>query len=303
MPEPAFDYTIVGGGLQGCLAAHALAHHQPAARVLLLEQGAALCGNHTWSFHETDMPPAASAWLDRLVSVRWPGYVVRFPGYTRRVDLPYATITSDDLRAATMQLAAPQAPDSGVPLDVRCGVSCSAVSATSVVVCGDASGADGGETIHSRCVIDCRGLAARRGAPADVPAGVGFQSFIGLEYTTDGDWPAAEPTIMDVRGDQEEGFEFLYELPLSPSRVLLEYTRFSNEPACDESRAEAFIQQRFSEAGVKPAGVVRTERGCLPMPFALQGVGAGDAKPSGLVAGGYAGGWYHAATGYSMPLA
>ena len=50
-PHPAFDYGIVGGGLQGCLLAHALAWHRPEATVLLLEQGDTLCGNHTWSFH------------------------------------------------------------------------------------------------------------------------------------------------------------------------------------------------------------------------------------------------------------
>ena len=48
---PAFDYVIVGGGLQGCLLAHALAWHRPEAAVLMLEQAAELCGNHTWSFH------------------------------------------------------------------------------------------------------------------------------------------------------------------------------------------------------------------------------------------------------------
>ena len=36
---PEFDYGIVGGGLQGCLLAHALAWHRPEATVLLLDTG------------------------------------------------------------------------------------------------------------------------------------------------------------------------------------------------------------------------------------------------------------------------
>ena len=56
---PEFDYGIVGGGLQGCLLAHALAWHRPEATVLLLEQADDLCGNHTWSFHETDIADMA----------------------------------------------------------------------------------------------------------------------------------------------------------------------------------------------------------------------------------------------------
>jgi lycopene beta-cyclase len=127
---------------------------------------------------------------------------------------------------------------------------------------------------------------------------VGYQTVIGHEYQTAQRWPAAEPTVMDVPADQAAGFEFLYELPLGPDRVLLEYTRFHEEPACDESRATALISARLAEAGAGSAKLIRTEHGCLPMPYATAATGEGPSP-----AGGYAGGWYHAATGYSMPLA
>jgi len=103
---------------------------------------------------------------------------------------------------------------------------------------------------------------------------------------------------MDVPTDQAAGFEFLYELPLGPHRVLLEYTRFHELPGCDESRAAELIALRLAEAGAETADLIRTERGCLPMPYAWA-----DSRPGSSLAGGYAGGWYHAATGYSMPLA
>lgn len=280
-----FDHVIVGGGLQGCLLAHALAHHRPEARVLLVERGADLCGNHTWSFHESDVPKQARAWFDPLVAHRWPGYAVRFPGLSRRVGIPYATITSDGLREATRRLATGETGRAA--LVVRCGEDCRIVSPTRIRIGGTA-------TVDAATVIDCRGRAAAPG----LPQGAGYQSFIGHEYVTGRGWPAAEPTVMDVREDQACGFEFLYELPLGPDRVLLEYTRFSEEPTCDEARAETLIAARLAEAGADAAERVRTERGCLPMPYAAPVRDAGMS-----VAGGYAGGWYHAATGYSMPLA
>jgi lycopene beta-cyclase len=80
--------------------------------------------------------------------------------------------------------------------------------------------------------------------------------------------------------------------------VLLEYTRFHEEPSCDEARAASLISARLAEANAGTAKLIRTEHGCLPMPYA---VAARRETPS--PAGGYAGGWYHAATGYSMPLA
>jgi lycopene beta-cyclase len=287
MTPLAADYVIVGGGLQGCLLAHALAHHQPEAHVVLVERADELCGNHTWSFHGSDVPPEARAWFDPLVTHRWPGYLVRFPGLSRRVRIPYGTITSENLRAATHQLAAKADIETPARLTIRQGASCEIVSPCQARLAGE---------IHLDCraVIDCRGLAATSG----MPRGVGFQSFIGREYETGRPWPATEPTVMDVRSDQACGFEFLYELPLAPDRVLLEYTRFSEEPTCDEARADALISSRLAEAGVDSPTLIRTERGCLPMPYARS-----SRRATRAVAGGYAGGWYHAATGYSMPLA
>jgi lycopene beta-cyclase len=284
---PEFDYGIVGGGLQGCLLAHALAWHQPQATVMLLERGAELCGNHTWSFHETDVAEQARSWFDPLVAHRWPGYRVRFPKLSRRVNISYATITSDRLREATLSLAGGAGgPARSGRLVVRTGESCEILGPTAVRVGGTAE-------ISCRTVLDCRGRAA-----AGPAGGAGYQTFIGHEYETVRRWPAAEPTVMDVPADQAAGFEFLYELPLGPDRVLLEYTRFHEEPVCDESRAAALISARLAEAGAGAAKLIRTEHGCLPMPYAAAARREGPSP-----AGGYAGGWYHAATGYSLPLA
>jgi len=287
-PEFDFDYLIVGGGLQGCLVAHALASRRPEATVLLLERAAELCGNHTWSFHETDVAEQARGWFDPLVTHRWPGYRVSFPGLSRRVRIPYATITSDRLREATLSLAGEAAgPARAGRLVIRTGESCEILSPTVVRLGGNAE-------VSCRAVIDCRGRAASAGPPS----GAGYQTFIGHEYETDRRWPASEPTVMDVRADQAGGFEFLYELPLGPDRVLLEYTRFHEEPACDKARAAELISSRLAEAGAGSAKLIRSEHGCLPMPYA-----AATRHEGPSLAGGYAGGWYHAATGYSMPLA
>jgi lycopene beta-cyclase len=281
-----FDHIIVGGGLQGCLVAHAIAHHQPQADVLLIERSSTLCGNHTWSLHQSDVPQSAHDWFDPLITFRWPGYVVKFPSEVQRVKIGYATITSESLREATEKLAAGRTPQSGGSLSVHCGAACQILSPTLVQL--------GTEQIDAAVVIDCRGRAASQRPPQ----GSGYQSFIGHEYETGGVWPEAEPTVMDVFADQSSGFEFLYELPFGNGRVLLEYTRFSEEAGVDPSRAEAAIRARLAAAGLGGRTPVRTETGCLPMPYTV----ASGSEPV-AVAGGYATCWFHAATGYSMPLA
>ena len=283
-----FDYIVVGGGLQGCLLLHALAHHRPEARVLLTERADELCGNHTWSFHETDVPLNAWEWLRPLVEYRWPAYRVSFPGMARRVELPYATITSDGLRRATCDLRRVDEPGVGSRQRLlRFGETCEILSPTQVRL-GDK------RVVEATVVLDCRGRSDLQANSV----GAGFQAFVGCEYSIHERWPASEPTLMDVREDQAEGFEFLYELPFGPHRVLLEYTRFSADTQCNPKRAEELISKRLAESGVRSPELVRQEQGCLPMPYIKANV---RAEPA--LAGGYAGGWCHVATGYSMPLA
>jgi len=67
---PDADLILVGGGLANGLLALRLRQQRPELRVLLLEQGETLGGNHTWSFHQHDLTPAQQAWLAPLVEQR-----------------------------------------------------------------------------------------------------------------------------------------------------------------------------------------------------------------------------------------
>ena len=98
------DIIIVGGGLAGSLAAWRIASRRPEWRLLVIEAGRRLGGNHTWSFHDTDVTPVAADWLTPLVVQRWPRHEVRFPGGRRELPGAYLSITSDRLH----EVIAPQ---------------------------------------------------------------------------------------------------------------------------------------------------------------------------------------------------
>ena len=66
------DVLIAGGGLAGSLAAWRIATLHPTASLLLLEAGATLGGNHTWSFHDSDISPDQRTWLQPLITAQWP---------------------------------------------------------------------------------------------------------------------------------------------------------------------------------------------------------------------------------------
>ena len=274
----ARDYIIVGGGLQGGLIALALRHRQPAARVTVIDRGLRPGGNHTWSFHANDIPTEAEPFVRPLVSAEWPNYLVNFPGFARTVPSRYAAISSDRFA------------------DVLENAGCELLTGTEVVALGESSvRLAGGTELNAACVLDSRGPTA-----AEPPTETGYQKFVGLEIETERPWPDAVPTVMDAIVPQDDGFRFVYVLPFTPNRVLIEDTLFSDGPLLNKP---LFRQRIGAYADARNVGrwhVAREEAGVLPMPWVGGGVRVPDAGPIPV---GYAGGWCHPATGYSLPVA
>jgi lycopene beta-cyclase len=144
-------------------------------------------------------------------------------------------------------------------------------------------------------VIDNRGPAPLN---ASSFAG-GFQKFWGFELELNSDWPHANPIVMDDQIDQKDGFRFIYTLPMEPRRVLVEDTRFSNTTSIDREECLEKVRAYVISRGCHDWRIVREEHGVLPMP--TNGFMPGSGLP--MLAGGYRGGWFHAATGYSFPMA
>ncbi len=271
------DYLIVGGGLTGGLIALAVRHWRPTATVTVVERAARPAGNHTWAFHAMDVPSAADDFIRPLVVASWDGYRVRFPGYEREVCQRYSSITADRFAAAVEQ--------SG----------CELLTGAEVVrLTADRIELADGRELAGRCVIDARGPAA------NLPLGCGFQKFVGLEVEVDRPWPHPLPTVMDAAVPQDDGYRFMYTLPFTPTRVLVEDTYFSDAPHLDRNKLRTRVGDYLRAHGISSWRVVREESGVLPMPWS--GGGAAVDRSGPLVVG-YAGGWFHPATGYSIPLA
>jgi len=152
---------------------------------------------------------------------------------------------------------------------------------------------DGGEELRARLVIDARGPEAHSAEHV-----IGYQKFVGLELELEQPTTLTEPIVMDATVRQEDGFRFVYALPLSPTLVLVEDTYFADGPRLDvptlRNRALAYAH----ELGLGISRIVREETGVLPLPAA-----ATPTRASSPFRAGYAGGWFHPTTGYSFPIA
>ncbi|MFM2153450.1 MAG: hypothetical protein RL199_1885 [Pseudomonadota bacterium] len=279
-PHP-FDYVLVGGGLQNGLVALALRSARPAASIVMVERANLLGGNHTWCFHDGDVPPEALAWLSELVAQEWPRYDVRFPGFERTVDIGYRAITSDRFDAVVKE-AVRRGPG-----ELLTGVDAVEVSPGRVRL-------SDGRVLRARLVVDARGPGLQ---PAPERARAGWQKFVGLEVRTRRPHGLGRPLLMDALGPQHDGFRFMYVLPFGPDRALVEDTRFSDDAALDVAQARTAVESWMNEAGWDVDSVERVEAGVLPMPW-------GPLEPSedlpGLLHGGMRGGWFHPGTGYSL---
>lgn len=272
------DVLIAGGGLAGSLAAWRIAALHPSASLLLLESGTTLGGNHTWSFHDSDITDAQRAWLQPLITAHWPKHDVRFPSYTRVLDGGYATVTAERLHAVI-------APTLGTRLRLATPVQ---------TLDRDGVTLHDGSRIDARLVIDARG-----GGPEHVP--VGWQSFLGQEVRLHAPHGLQWPTLMDATVDQRGGYRFIYVLPFTADTLLIEDTYYIDGPAIDADACRQAIADYARDHGWSIAEVVREETGALPIP--LGGTLDDFRALSPALAIGVRAGLFQPTTGYSLPEA
>jgi lycopene beta-cyclase len=280
----SFDHVLVGGGLQSGLIALAVLDREPESRIAVVERQGQLGGNHTWCFHEGDVPGELERAIAPIVAHRWAGYEVRFPGHRRRLRTPYAAVTSARFREV-VEARLRDAPGCELYLNTHARQ----VSEHEVVL-------GGGETIAGELVVDARGPD-----PGAASAGAGYQVFLGLELSLARPHALDRPVLMDATVEQVGGFRFMYALPLAPRRLLLEDTYFADEPELDREALRERVASYARELGLHLARVEREEAGILPMPW----TGALPARPRAgePMRAGYRGGFFHPATGYSFPVA
>jgi len=266
--------------LQAGLVVLSVLARRPEARLAVVEAGPTLGGNHTWSVSPADLPAAARCWIEPLVVHTWAGYDVAFPGLRRTLRSPYCTITSERFASVVSEALARS-----------CGSACY-LGRRAVRLDEHEVALEDGTTLRADLVIDARG------PNLDAPMRGGFQKFLGLELELDGPHGLVRPIVMDATVPQHGGFRFFYVLPFGPRRVLVEDTCFSRSPRLDRSATRSAVLEYAARLG-RVTRVVREETGVLPMPYQSD---APEPDRSPLVAG-YRGGWFHPATGYSLPAA
>jgi lycopene beta-cyclase len=275
-----FDYLFVGGGLANGLAAYRIIERRPDLKFRVLERGPTLGGNHTWSFHDGDLTPEEQAWMEPLVSHRWPQHEVRFPRYRRVIAQGYQSIESADFHE---RIAA------SLGEEVQFGVEVSEMTEQAVTLAS-------GEVYSAATVVDGRGFMS------SAALGLGYQKFLGQVVDFERPIELNHPILMDATVDQMDGFRFVYVLPFTSRTALIEDTYYSDSPEIDAQAIRNEILLYAERSGWSVSGVQREESGVLPVLL------SGDidefwSDTDRLARIGLRAALVHPTTGYSLPSA
>jgi len=281
MTEPMHaDLILVGGGLANTLIALRLSDALPQLKIMILEQGPALGGNHTWSFHGSDLSSAQRNWLKPLIDFSWDHYEVRFPNRQRTLNGSYHSITSE-----TLDSVASYRLSDAITLNTEVAE-----------VCPDAATLLNGSRIKARAVIDGRG--PKPNAHLDVR----FQKFVGRVVRTKTPHHLTCPIIMDATQSQDDGYRFFYTLPFTADTLLIEDTRYSDTPDISIGGYSDAIDSYAAAQGWQIEATLRREDGVLPITLGGDIDAFWDHLP-GVPRSGLNAALFQPATGYSLPNA
>ncbi|MGE4233493.1 MAG: lycopene beta-cyclase CrtY [Bacteriovoracia bacterium] len=280
-----YDLVILGGGLSGSLLAWQLIQKQPTLNFLLIEKEKYLGGNHTWSFHESDLSVEEMNLVEPLISSSWSNYWVRFFSLKKKITISYHSVKSNNLH----RIIAPALRDR-LLLNETCKTFTTEPSGYKIKT--------NTRACQARVVIDARNIKT-----SHQPGTHAYQKFFGLEFEFSKPHNLFEPIIMDTDCAQRSDFRFFYVLPLTERTLLIEDTHYSLNPHIDENLYSEEIlnylyrlkeKENLSKCEYE---IVRKEIGVLPIPLYSSDIQSSIFNSTI----GYRGGFFHSVTGYSLP--
>ncbi|MCA9658589.1 MAG: hypothetical protein KC486_09605 [Myxococcales bacterium] len=253
------DLAVVGAGCAGLSLALALATARwpgRRPRIAVIEPRERYVRDRTWCFWPVEPQPFTAA-----ITHRWSRWEVRVPGRSiirGSSRLPYVHVAAD----AFYTQALSRLREAGVELHLGRAASSIVDEGSRVTITTD------GGAMRARLAFDSRpphpGPSA---APAtgDIEVEL-LQHFLGWEIVVDR--PRFDPgkaILMDFDVPQGDGLHFLYVLPFSRERALVEATYFTEATlptATYEARIRDYLRRRFA---VDDFTIAFRERGVIPM--------------------------------------
>ena len=248
-----YDYIISGAGAAGLSLLMRLMQHKEfdKKRILVVDKAPKNQNDHTWCFWEQE-----AGIFEPVVHHRWQQLHFYSSYYSGMVNLSpyhYKMIRSIDFYQFVMQEAAKHA---------------NVAFAYGRVEAAGNEGNNGLVILNGERYTADYVFNSILFGPPSVPAGKHYllQHFKGFIIETgENAFNPAEATLMDFRVSQQHGLTFVYVLPLSQNRALVEYTLFTAELLTDEEYKAALHNYISSYLGIEQYTIAEEEFGIIPM--------------------------------------
>ncbi len=228
--------------------------NHPRLKIKLIEKESQLGGNHTWCFHDSDLPPRVKQWLQGYFSKTWNSYEVRFPSLQRNFKSPYHALRSFEMQSRLLSEFPEDILTNTAMKSWRC------LSPENPSLLGYEIKTEAEKLLRSHGLIDCRGWINQY--PSEK---VAFQKFVGLDLKLKKPHGLTSVILKDAACPQIDGYRFFYTLPWSETEILIEDTYYSNHSILKEDRIEQEILKYAQTQGFEVESILRREKGCLPL--------------------------------------
>ena len=249
-----YDYIMAGGGMAALSLSYQIIEWNPAASILIVDPERKGENDRTWSYWAADPQP-----FDAIASASWRTVRLNGDGWSTSIDIApyvYRMIRSVDFYDTVLSRLE-RAPHVAFH---RADVTVIEDGAESALIeCGDGSTWVGDWVFDSR--FDPAEYAERTG-----PYHYLKQHFLG--WTIEADRPVFDPdaiTMFDFRTPHHNEMRFVYVLPSSTTRALVEFTLFSATLLDDQEYVAALSTYIGDVLGIESYRVVERERGVIPM--------------------------------------
>jgi lycopene beta-cyclase len=277
-----YDYIIAGGGMAGLsLAFHLERSALRNKKVLIVDRDEKAANDHTWCFWESEASP-----FEEIVFHRWK--TLRFyndEGNERLLELAPSGIEYKMIRALDFYRFVIPKLEANPAFDLL---------RADITRVGDGFVETSSGRFDAVEWIFDSVTARTYSDPRDNNL---LQHFYGKVIEVDSDvFASGSATLFDFRVPQSGECRFVYVLPGSARRALVEFTVFSRGLLAENEYEESLERYIREVLGVSKYRSVEEERGVIPMSDAPH-----DTRPSAKVVRiGTAGGYVKPSTGYSF---
>lgn len=279
--DDPYDLVILGAGCAGLsLACNLSANPDYEGRVLVVDRKVEYVRDRSWCFFSPDDQSLVS---ESLITHQWPTAMVRRGDEKLRLSLgskPYTLVDASCFYEHALEQ---------LTNDPRFSIALGHAISDADILSGleELSIRIDGQSYSSRQLVD-----SRSDRVLDCAESILWQVFIGYEIEADHPiFNSDEATLMDFIEDPSYPVSFMYELPTSQSKALLEYTVFSRTCMTPETLLPLLEKSISSRLGGLDFRILRTEKGVIPMGLIDQsqietrswlkaGLMAGAARPS-----------------------